>query len=55
MFMKGRAKMPAGVWWGNPKERDQLKDLGVDGRLLLKWIFTKQKTRQEGVNWISVI
>jgi hypothetical protein len=33
--------MPAGVWWGNLTERDQLEDLGVDGRIILKWVFTK--------------
>jgi hypothetical protein len=26
---------------GNPWERGQLKDLAVDGRMILKWIFKK--------------
>jgi hypothetical protein len=25
-------------WSENPKERDQLKNLGVSGRIILKWI-----------------
>jgi hypothetical protein len=28
-----------------PKEWDQLGDLGVDGKLILKWILNKQDTR----------
>jgi hypothetical protein len=26
-------------WWGNLRERDYLKDPGVDGRIILSWIF----------------
>jgi hypothetical protein len=28
-------------WPGNLKERDHLKDLGVDGRTILKWFLNK--------------
>jgi len=28
-------------WWGNLGERDHLDDPGVDGRIILRWIFRK--------------
>ena len=30
--------MYTGFGWGNLKEREHLKDAGVDGRIILKWI-----------------
>jgi hypothetical protein len=30
-----------GVWWGNLRERNHLENLGVDGRIILKWVFKK--------------
>jgi hypothetical protein len=31
---------PSG-WWGNLRERDYWGDPGVDGRIILRWIFRK--------------
>jgi hypothetical protein len=28
-------------WWGNLRKRDDLEDPGVDGRIILRWIFRK--------------
>ena len=33
--------MCKGFWWGSLRERDLLGVLGVDGRIILKWIFKK--------------
>jgi hypothetical protein len=30
-----------GFWWGHLRDRDHLKDQGVDGRIILKWIIKK--------------
>lgn len=38
-------------WWENPREREHLEDLRVNGRLL-KWIFNKHSG---GVEWISLV
>jgi len=37
----GRKEAYTGFWWGNLRERDHLKDPGVDGRIILRWIFRK--------------
>jgi hypothetical protein len=28
-------------WWGNLRDRDHWGDPGVDGRIILRWIFKK--------------
>jgi hypothetical protein len=33
-----KKEVHAGFWWGNVLERAHLKDLGVDGRIKIKWI-----------------
>jgi hypothetical protein len=35
----GTGEVHAGFWWGIPRERDHLKDLEEDGRLISRWIF----------------
>jgi hypothetical protein len=37
----GEREAYTGFWWGNLKERDHLADPGIDGRLILRWIFRK--------------
>jgi hypothetical protein len=36
-----RGKAHVRFWWGNLREIDHLKDLGVDERIILKLIFKK--------------
>jgi hypothetical protein len=37
----GRGDVCTAFWWGNLKERDCWGDPGVDGRIILEWIFKK--------------
>jgi hypothetical protein len=37
--------MYAGFWWGNLRERDHLEESGMDGRIILRWIFRKWDVR----------
>ena len=39
-------------WWGNLRERDHLRDPGVDGRITLRWIFRKYDV--VGMDWIEL-
>ena len=38
---RGRGELCTGFWWGNLRERDHLGHAGVDGRIILRWIFRK--------------
>jgi hypothetical protein len=39
----------------NLNERDNLGDLGIHGRIIVKWVLTKRNTRVWiGFNWIRI-
>jgi hypothetical protein len=40
-----------GFWWGDLREGDHLGNPGVDGRIILTWIFKKW---DGGMNWIEL-
>jgi hypothetical protein len=38
----GRSEVFTGFWLGGPKGRDHWEDLGVDGRITLRWTLGRQ-------------
>jgi hypothetical protein len=36
-----RGDVRTGYWWGNVIERDNLENPGVDGRMILRWMFRR--------------
>jgi hypothetical protein len=47
----GKGEMHTGRLLGKLRKRDSLEDLGVDGRIILQWIFKKDNG---DVEWFHV-
>jgi len=46
-----RGEACTGFWWGNRRERGHCGDPGIDGRIILRWIFRKVWT---GSGWLRI-
>jgi len=49
-----RREVHTGFWWGNLRERDHLKDLGVDGRIILKKFLKNMTGTWIGLIWFTL-
>jgi hypothetical protein len=51
----GKREVHTGFWWGDLRESDHLRDRGVDGRIILKWIFKKwDVVAWTGLSWLRI-
>jgi hypothetical protein len=48
----GKGGAYTGFWWGNLRERDHWGNTGVDGRIILRWIFRKCDVVGYGLDWV---
>jgi len=52
----GRGEVRTGFWRGNLRERDNLEDPGIDGRIILRWIFRKRYVGAwTGLIWLRIV
>jgi hypothetical protein len=53
--VREKGEVCTGFWWGNLREKDHWGDPGVDGRLMLGWIFKKWDLGLgTGLGWLRI-
>jgi hypothetical protein len=51
----GKGEAYTGFWWENLTERDHLEDPGIDGKIILKWIFRNWNVGAwTGSSWLGI-
>jgi hypothetical protein len=50
----GQREVHTGFWWGDLMEGDHLGHPGVDGMIILKWIFNRCDGAWTGLSWLRI-
>jgi hypothetical protein len=50
----GEKEVHTEFWWGDLREGDHLGDPGVDGRIVLKWIFKTGMWAWTALSWLTI-
>jgi len=51
----GTGKAYTGFWWGNLRETNHLEEPGVDGMIILRWIFGRwDEGAWTGLSWLRI-
>jgi hypothetical protein len=50
----GRRGVCRGFWWEHLRERYHLKDSGIDGRIILRWISGSGMGGYTGLIWLRI-
>jgi len=51
----GRGEVFTGFWLGGPKARDHCEDLGVGGRITLRWTLGRLRSMgRTGFSWLRI-
>jgi hypothetical protein len=50
----GKREVHTGFWWGDLREGDHLGDRGVDGNIILKWIFKMWDRAWTRLSWLRI-
>jgi hypothetical protein len=52
----GIGEVHTGFWWGDLSNGDHLEDLGIDRRIISKWIFKKWDGEAwTGLLWLRIV
>jgi len=58
MWHFGVRRVCKGFWFGNLRERDHSEDIGIDGKIILKWILNWMGTdglAEERDKWQAIL